>query len=71
MLAIKVSSTYFLNNQQGFRVACSSYTHRERPGGVWVELDDCKESGQGDMPSVVSDSVVLSWWAWKDDGPVA
>lgn len=34
-----------------------------------VILVECKESEQGDMPSVVPESVVFSWWDCED-GPV-
>lgn len=35
-----------------------------------VILDEREESEQGDMPSVVPESVVFSWWDCED-GPVA
>lgn len=35
-----------------------------------VILDEWKKSQQGDMPSVVPESVVFSWWDCED-GPMA
>ena len=35
-----------------------------------VMLDEKKEPEQGDMPSVVPESVVFCWWDCED-GPVA
>lgn len=73
MLGISEISTIFrlnlFNTTKGIW-GISVYLLSARDPCDIVILDEWKESEQGDMPSVVPESVVFSWWDCED-GPVA